>query len=141
VENEHNRVLMDVEHGGTGEITWVLCSALLVLRARPRLSTWRSTCVTNTQRSPVASSSLPLPVMFSAVIRRSLPSLRQTRPYTAAAHTQTAESSPPKLDDGEQAIYDKLSERFQPSQLLVQDVSGTPPVSSHTVQTVYPSSF
>ncbi|KAH9967745.1 bola protein [Lactifluus volemus] len=62
--------------------------------------------------------------MFSAVIRRSLPSLRQTRPYTAAAHTQTAESSPPKLDDGEQAIYDKLSERFQPSQLLVQDVSG-----------------
>ncbi|KAI0247499.1 bola protein, partial [Lactifluus subvellereus] len=28
------------------------------------------------------------------------------------------------LDEGEQAIHDKLSARFQPSELLVQDVSG-----------------
>jgi hypothetical protein len=73
--------------------------------------------------------------MFSALIRRATPSLRQqVSPRTAAAtHTQAAaataagSSSPSKLDEGEQAIYDKLSERFQPSELLVQDVSGTPP--------------
>jgi len=73
--------------------------------------------------------------MFSAVIRRATPSLRQqARPRTAAAaHTQTvaaaaaaSSSSPSKLDEGGQAIYDKLSERFQPSELLVQDVSGAP---------------
>ncbi|KAN0124206.1 BolA protein, partial [Russula decolorans] len=70
--------------------------------------------------------------MFSTVIRRVTPSLRQqARPRTAAAaHTQTAaaasssSSSPPKLNEGEQAIYDKLSKRFQTSELLIQDVSG-----------------
>jgi hypothetical protein len=71
--------------------------------------------------------------MFSTLIRRVTPSLRQQAlPRTAAAtYTQAAaaggSSSPSKLDEGEQAIYDKLSERFQPSELLVQDVSGTPP--------------
>jgi hypothetical protein len=72
--------------------------------------------------------------MFSTFIRRATPSLRhQVRPRNAAAaHTQTAaaaasSSSPSKLDEGEQAIYDKLLERFQPSELLVQDVSGAPP--------------
>ncbi|KAH8986363.1 bola-like protein [Lactarius akahatsu] len=64
--------------------------------------------------------------MFSAVIRRVVqPSLRQARPYT---HTQSVASSSSsfssKLEKGEQEIYDKLSERFQPSELLVQDVSG-----------------
>jgi hypothetical protein len=75
--------------------------------------------------------------MFSTVIQRVTPSFRQQlRPRTAAAaHTQTASaasaagtaaaaSAPSKLDEGEQAIYDKLSESFQPSELLVQDVSG-----------------
>ncbi|KAF8485347.1 bola-like protein [Russula ochroleuca] len=75
--------------------------------------------------------------MFSTAIRRVTPSLRQQlRPRiatAAAAHTQaaasaagaaTVASAPSKLDEGEQAIYDKLSERFQPSELLVQDVSG-----------------
>ena len=61
--------------------------------------------------------------MFSTVIRRAMPSLRQARSYTAAAHTQASASSS-KLDEGEQAIHDKLSEHFQPSELLVQDVSG-----------------
>ena len=76
--------------------------------------------------------------MFSTVIRRATPSLRQqARLRTAAAtHMQTAaaaasSSSPSKLDEGEQAIYDKLSERFQPSELLVQDVSGAPPSYPH----------
>ena len=60
--------------------------------------------------------------MFMAVIQRAVqPSLRQARPYTQSV----ASSSSSKLDEGEQAIYDKLSERFQPSELLVQDVSCT----------------
>ncbi|KAH9987918.1 bola protein [Russula compacta] len=61
--------------------------------------------------------------MLSTIIRRTLPSLRQAPSYTAAAHTQAA-ASPSKLDEGEQAIYDKLSGRFQTSDLLVQDISG-----------------
>lgn len=72
--------------------------------------------------------------MFSAVIRRATSSLRQQAPPTAAAfHTQTAAAavasvspspSPSKLNEGEQVIYDKLSEHFQTSELLVQDISG-----------------
>ena len=64
--------------------------------------------------------------MFSAIVRRAVqPSLRLTRPYSVASSPSS------KLDKGEQAIYDKLSERFQPSELLVQDVSGVP-LSSHS---------
>jgi BolA-like protein 3 len=76
--------------------------------------------------------------MFSTIIRRVTPSLYpQARTRTAAAaHTQTATAtaaSPSKLDEGEQVIYDKLSTRFQPSELLVQDVSGSPPLTVRTV--------
>jgi hypothetical protein len=67
-------------------------------------------------------------IMFSTVIRRATPSLRQARSYTAAAHTQAAEYSSPKRDEREQAIYDKLSRRFKTSELLVQDISGTRPL-------------
>ena len=72
-------------------------------------------------------------VMFSAIVRRVVqPSLRQVRPYTHIRSVATSStSSPSKLDKGEQAIYEKLSERFQPSELLVQDVSGAP-LTSHT---------
>jgi len=64
-------------------------------------------------------------VMFTAVVRRAVqPSLRQARPYTHTQSVASLSSSSSKLDKGEQAIYDKLSERFQPSELLVQDVSG-----------------
>jgi len=67
--------------------------------------------------------------MFTAVIRRAVqPSLRQTRPYVQSV----ASPSSAKLEKGEQEIYDKLSERFQPSDLLVQDVSGTS-LSAHTL--------
>jgi len=63
--------------------------------------------------------------MFSTIARRVVPSLRPTRSYVAAAHTQAApSSSSSKFDEGEQAIYDKLSDHFQTSELLVQDVSG-----------------
>jgi hypothetical protein len=84
--------------------------------------------------------------MFSTVIRRATPSLRQqARPRTAAAaHTQTAaaaaapsSSPPPKLDEGEQAIYDKLLKKFHPSELLVQDISGAPPSCPHPWRTLY----
>ncbi|KAI0260909.1 bola protein [Gloeopeniophorella convolvens] len=58
---------------------------------------------------------------FSAVVRRAAaPALRTARPYSVAARPRPS----PPLDDGEQSIYDKLSQRFQPSELLVQDVSG-----------------
>ena len=68
--------------------------------------------------------------MFTAIIRRAVqPSLRQARPYPHT-HSVALSSSSSKLEKGEQAIYDKLSERFQPSELLVQDVSGAP-LSSH----------
>ncbi|KAI9510988.1 bola protein, partial [Russula earlei] len=63
--------------------------------------------------------------MLSTVIRTATQSLRQarTRTYTAATRAQASAPSS-KLDEGEQAIRDKLSEHFQPSELLVQDVSG-----------------
>jgi hypothetical protein len=67
--------------------------------------------------------------MFSTIARRVVPSLRPTRLYVAAAYTQAApSSSTSKFDEGEQAIYDKLSDHFQTSELLVQDVSGVPPL-------------
>ncbi|KAH8989336.1 bola-like protein [Lactarius hatsudake] len=63
--------------------------------------------------------------MFSAVTRRVVqPSLRQARPYTHTQSVASSSSFSSKLEKGEQEIYDKLSERFQPSELLVQDVSG-----------------
>lgn len=65
--------------------------------------------------------------MFSAIVRRVVqPSLRLARPYTHTRSVASSSSSPSssKLDEGEQVIYDKLAERFQPSELLVQDVSG-----------------
>lgn len=37
----------------------------------------------------------------------------------------TNSQPPPDLDQGEKQIYDKLAERFSPSHLQVQDVSGT----------------
>ena len=82
----------------------------------------------STTRRPSHQS---ITAMFSTLIRGVTPLLRQqARPFpAAAAHTQAAAAAaaaPSKLDEGEQVIYDKLSERFQPSELLVQDVSGAP---------------
>jgi hypothetical protein len=86
-----------------------------------------------------------LSAMFSTVIRRATPSLhQQARPrFAAAAHTQTAaaaaagsSSSPSKLSEGEQAIYDKLLERFEPAELIVQDISGSPPSCPHPLRTL-----
>lgn len=87
------------------------------------LGTWPE-CTRTTLPCSLIGYCKPVTSMFSTVIRRATPSLRQARSYTAAAHTQAAASSSSKLDKGEQAIHDKLSEHFQTSELLVQDVSG-----------------
>ncbi|KIY72970.1 bola-like protein [Cylindrobasidium torrendii FP15055 ss-10] len=50
-----------------------------------------------------------------AFTRRLLPLTRSIRAYS---------TPPPSLLDGEQTIYQKLTEKFAPSQLQVQDVSG-----------------
>ena len=85
----------------------------------------RSSSARHGPRCPRHGFALLSTVMFSTIIRRATPSLRQARSYTAAANTQAAASSSSERDKGEQAIYDKLSEHFQTSELLVQDVSGT----------------
>ncbi|KAA1466004.1 bola-like protein [Dentipellis sp. KUC8613] len=59
--------------------------------------------------------------MLSRIARRLPQPLLQARTYSAAARP----APPPRqLDEGEQNIFTKLSERFTPSELLVQDVSG-----------------
>ena len=89
--------------------------------SRPALSDIRTSTVRSNGQPLLVVDQTP---MFSAIVRREVqPSLRLTHPYSVA-------SASPKLNTGEQAIYDKLSEHFQPSELLVQDVSGAP-LSSH----------
>ncbi|KAI0069134.1 bola-like protein [Artomyces pyxidatus] len=60
--------------------------------------------------------------MFSCITRRAPRALLQARSYTAA--TRPTLDAPSQLDEGERAIFRKLADRFQPSELLVQDVSG-----------------
>ncbi|KAI0052556.1 bola-like protein [Auriscalpium vulgare] len=61
--------------------------------------------------------------MFSTLARRAVaPTVSHARSYTAAARTPLV--PPSQLDDGERSIFTKLADRFQPSELLVQDVSG-----------------
>ncbi|KAK0468014.1 bola protein [Desarmillaria tabescens] len=50
--------------------------------------------------------------------RRLFPAARHLRSLT------TATTPPTDLSEGEQNIYSKLSQKFSPSQLQVQDVSG-----------------
>ncbi|TDL29778.1 bola-like protein [Rickenella mellea] len=57
------------------------------------------------------------------------PQLTSLRPHSALRilrhYSQAnAPATPPQMDDGERAIHAKLAERFKPSQLQVQDVSG-----------------
>ncbi|KAJ8522957.1 hypothetical protein ONZ45_g511 [Pleurotus djamor] len=67
--------------------------------------------------------------MLSSSLRRILPvsrSLRQPR-YFSTTHSILSSSSstpPPELDEGERNIHAKLTERFSPTQLQVQDISG-----------------
>ncbi|KAJ8086342.1 hypothetical protein PM082_005165 [Marasmius tenuissimus] len=62
--------------------------------------------------------------MLFSTVRRSLSSrIPQARSFTRSA---IAFNQPPPsgLSEGEQHIYSKLTEKFSPSQLQVQDVSG-----------------
>ncbi|KAF9482034.1 bola-like protein [Pholiota conissans] len=62
--------------------------------------------------------------MFS-LARRLLPAAHSVRTFSATALPRNASSSP-KADllEGEQLISKKLIEKFTPSQLQVQDISG-----------------
>jgi stress-induced morphogen len=64
--------------------------------------------------------------MFS-LTRRLLPTVHSARAFSATACSRNAPaSSQPELLEGEQLITQKLVEKFAPSQLQVQDVSGMP---------------
>ncbi|RDB23257.1 putative bolA-like protein C4B3.11c [Hypsizygus marmoreus] len=57
----------------------------------------------------------------------SLAARRLARPppsHVVRAFTASAARCTPSLSDGEQTIHDKLTAKFAPSQLKVQDVSG-----------------
>ncbi|EIM88169.1 bola-like protein [Stereum hirsutum FP-91666 SS1] len=66
--------------------------------------------------------------MFSLLSRRASTSVLWSRPLHSSAWRSSAAATslplPTGLDDGEKAIFQKLTERFNPSELLVQDVSG-----------------
>ncbi|KAK7060267.1 hypothetical protein VNI00_001032 [Paramarasmius palmivorus] len=57
---------------------------------------------------------------------RRLPQAVRIRSFTHASvrYNQSTPQPPSGLSEGEQHIYAKLTERFTPSQLQVQDVSG-----------------
>ena len=68
--------------------------------------------------------------MLSSIARvSSRASIRASSPISSSAihRLRRAYSTKPEegMDDGERAIFSKLQEAFQPSQLQVQDVSGT----------------
>lgn len=59
--------------------------------------------------------------------RRLLPALAPIRAFSVASSWQAASAKPSPtsgLSEGELAIHDKLTAKFAPSQLQVQDVSG-----------------
>ncbi|KAG7097231.1 hypothetical protein E1B28_004602 [Marasmius oreades] len=59
-----------------------------------------------------------------ATIRRSLISRASQIRNFSRTSVSLNQSLPSALSDGEQSIYAKLTEKFSPSQLQVQDVSG-----------------
>jgi stress-induced morphogen len=61
--------------------------------------------------------------MSHIAFRRLLPSVFNTQRFSTSALRLTTPTSPP-LSEGEHAIRAKLTDRFSPSQLRVQDVSG-----------------
>lgn len=63
-----------------------------------------------------------------AFVRRLVPPVRNLRSLSVAAprRQDTVAPSEVKLLEGEKEIHAKLTERFAPSQLEVQDVSGVP---------------
>ncbi|KZP13074.1 bola-like protein [Athelia psychrophila] len=62
--------------------------------------------------------------MLSLARRIRLPAARQARFRGYTTGPPPPSTSPRNLSEGEQVIHGKLSDRFAPSELLVQDVSG-----------------
>jgi hypothetical protein len=61
--------------------------------------------------------------MLYIASRRLVPSVSNVQRLSSSALRLTT-PAPPPLSEGEQAIHTKLKEKFSPSQLRVQDVSG-----------------
>ena len=62
--------------------------------------------------------------MFSSLTRRLARHGIQTRTLSHPSQPPPAAAPARELSEGEQAIHTKLTNRFTPSELLVQDVSG-----------------
>ena len=54
--------------------------------------------------------------------------IRQTSTANTFLRTYASRQTTPSLTEGEQHIFDKLTKELDPSELLVQDVSGLHPV-------------
>ncbi|PPQ92352.1 hypothetical protein CVT25_008702 [Psilocybe cyanescens] len=54
----------------------------------------------------------------------SVRSISSTTTWRAAASANASSPPPPALSEGERVIHEKLTAKFAPSQLQVQDVSG-----------------
>lgn len=64
-----------------------------------------------------------------SLTRRLVPAALSARSFSTTLSWRTAASpkqSSPSLSEGEQVIHEKLTAKFQPSHLQVQDVSGEP---------------
>jgi len=74
-----------------------------------------------------------------ALSRRVFPALTTTRSFSSTAFWSNAGTSVPSgLSEGEQHIYEKLTGKFAPSQLQVQDVSGVFGVHSASIDLMTP---
>lgn len=63
--------------------------------------------------------------MFGLFARTVPSTVLRSRATHSSARVLSSQPAPPtNLDAGEKTIFEKLSERFQPSELFVQDVSG-----------------
>lgn len=84
---------------------------------------------TYVQEAPIISESKSVTNFRPSAFTRITAMLSLTRRLTPSVlwmrRLATGPASPPRqLSEGEQAIHTKLTDRFAPSELLVQDVSG-----------------
>lgn len=62
--------------------------------------------------------------MFAQLARRNIAWIQPRNVANLSSTLPRAYSTPSGLNDGEKNIYNKLSEKFKPTELAVQDVSG-----------------
>lgn len=91
-------------------------TTMMLSRTLPSLSRSISTAVAGSSRS---RSSLGLPIVHRA--RVPVPIVQALR----SGRTYSTPAAPAAMDEGEKAIYEKLSAKFPGNRLEVQDVSGT----------------